>query len=398
VTEREPVAGVLPSPARYDHFQLMRGVACLMVLFNHVAGYLSIPLKPPGNAWFSPLLVPLGFPWVWLFLVLSGFLLTKGFVTNRFALNAAGIRAFYARRGQRLIPLMWFVLMLWAVLFACNVWSGQLPEFDIRREVGIALALPWLPYFQSTQAIASVNSPVWSAVIEIHYCVVMPFILLGTGLSAARIVALLCVWTAGMAAFAVIVIVTGQPDIFPIIYGGHAYNAGFFVAGMALALSPGRRVVHAIPWPALIALACAAVIGTQYAVAYDLNLSLAVLPFLLLPIWILLVARADDRYQAKLPTALAQICGGADPLRWLELIGIMSYSVYLAHKPLAYILIDRLNLGSLVSDYAGFALVSALCFLLLLPIFALLHIGIESRFRGALYPLRLFGRRKPESV
>jgi peptidoglycan/LPS O-acetylase OafA/YrhL len=61
---------------QYDHFQLMRGVACLMVLLNHVAGYLSIPLNPPADAWFSPMLVPLGFPWVWLFLVLSGFLLT----------------------------------------------------------------------------------------------------------------------------------------------------------------------------------------------------------------------------------------------------------------------------------------------------------------------------------
>jgi peptidoglycan/LPS O-acetylase OafA/YrhL len=366
---------------QYDHFQLMRGVACLMVLLNHVAGYLSIPLKPPADAWFSPMLVPLGFPWVWLFLILSGFLLTKVFVTKRFALDANGIKAFYVRRARRLIPLIWAVLLLWSVLYVLRIWSSHLPQLDIARELGIALAFPWVPYFQSTQAIASVNSPIWSAVIEIHYCVLMPLVLLATGLSLRGLIALLALWAAAMAVLAATVILTGQPDIFPIVYGGHLYNAGFFIAGMALALCPSRDAVRLVPWSAVIALVCVAVVGTQYAAYHDLNLSLAILPLVLLPVWCLLVARADDRYQSKLPSALRQIWGGTNPLRWLELVGMMSYSVYLAHKPLSYILIDRLNLGSLVSGYASFVIVSVLCFLLLLPVFAALNIFVEVRFR-----------------
>jgi peptidoglycan/LPS O-acetylase OafA/YrhL len=372
--------------ARYDHFQLMRGVACLMVFLNHVAGYLSIPLKVPVDAWFAPMLVPLGFPWVWLFLVLSGFLLTRAFVSKRFALDQAGILAFYAKRAWRLVPLMWCVLVLWIVLCVLRIWSDRLPQMDFVREVGIALALPWIPYFQPTQAIASVNSPIWSAVIEVHYCVLMPLALAAVGLSVMRLAALLLVWIVAMAGSAVSVVANGHPEIFPLIYGGHLYNAGFFIAGMTLALCPSCNVVKRIPWWAVIMSAGAGVVGTQYAAYHDLNRSLAILPLALLPLWCLLVARADDTYQAKLPSALSQVWGGTNPLRWLELVGIMSYSVYLAHKPLSYILIDHLHLGLLVSGYASFAAVCLLCFLLLLPIFALLNVAVEVRFRRAQWP------------
>jgi peptidoglycan/LPS O-acetylase OafA/YrhL len=368
---------------QYDHFQLMRGVACLMVFLNHVAGYLSIPLNAQADAWFAPMLVPLGFPWVWLFLVLSGFLLTKAFVTKRFALDPAGIVAFYSQRARRLFPLMWCVLMLWSVLYFLRIWSDHLPQMDFAREGGIALAFPWIPYFQSTQAIASVNSPIWSAVIEIHYCVLMPLILAAVGLSFARLAAFLLVWIAAMAGFAVSVVANGQPEIFPFIYGGHLYNAGFFIAGMTLALCPSCHAVKRIPWWAVLMLAGVGFVGTQYASYYELTRSLAILPLALLPLWCLLVARADDHHQAKLPSSLSQIWGGTNPLRWLELVGIMSYSVYLSHKPLSYVLIDHLHLGLLVSGYASFAGVCGLCFLLLLPIFALLNIGVELRFRRA---------------
>src|SRR5205823_5587974 len=81
---------VMAPNARYDHFQIVRGVACLMVFMNHVVGLLSRPLDL-SSEWYGPLIVPMGFPWVWLFLILSGYLLTKQFAQGRIALNAAGI-------------------------------------------------------------------------------------------------------------------------------------------------------------------------------------------------------------------------------------------------------------------------------------------------------------------
>jgi peptidoglycan/LPS O-acetylase OafA/YrhL len=373
-------------PARYDHLQMMRGVACSMVFLNHAAGYLSISLSVPETSWFAPLLVPYGFPWVWLFLVLSGFLLTKVFVSGRFELNFPGIRTFYGKRARRLLPLIWSVLVLWATLYYFQIWSSQLPTFDLMRELGIAAVLPWVPYFPSTQAIGSVNSPIWSAVVEVHYCILMPLLLLAVRMSLVRILAVLLVWAVAMLVLAASVLVLGKPAIFPMIYGAHFYNAGFFIAGMALALGFGSGYAKKVPWSVVVALACLSLVGTQYAAHYALESALAVLPFILLPVWCLLVARADDKYQSDLPATLSQVWGGTDLRRWIELVGMMSYSVYVVHKPLCYILIDRLNLGAFVTGYSSFYLMTAVCFLMLLPIFALIHIGVEARFRRQ--PLR----------
>lgn len=296
---------------RYDHFQMLRGVACSMVLLNHVAGYLSIPLHTRKDAWFAPLLVPLGFPWVWLFLVLSGFLLTRAFVNKRFDLSLAGIGAFYVKRARRLLPLIWFVSVLWGLLYFLRIWSNSLPSFDLQREFGIALAVPWVPYFESTQAIASVNSPIWSAVIEVHYCILMPFVLLAARLRRTRMIGVLFLWIAAMALLATSVVFTGEPAIFPLIYGAHIYNAGFFVAGMVLALgNKGYSFVKTIPWPIVLSIVGISVIGTQYLSYHSLNAALAVLPLVWLPVWCLLVARADDQYQSDLPVSLHQIWGG----------------------------------------------------------------------------------------
>ena len=366
---------------RYDQFQLMRGVACIAVFLNHVTGYLSLSLKVTGDEWFAPLFVPLGFPWVWLFLVLSGFLLTKAFVTNRYSLSLSGVSRFYIARGRRLIPLIWAVLLIWSVLFFLQLWSKNLPPLDFKRELSIAFALPWAPYFPSMHAIASVNSPIWSALIEIHYCLIMPLLLASIRVSVRTLQIILGIWIFGTVILGIAVLVSGAPEIFPLIYGGHLYNAGFFLAGMALALHGSISFVKRIPWAVVIGIAMAAVIGAQYATSYSLNIALAILPIVFLPVWGLMVARASDDYQAASPKKFGELWRGKNPLRWLELAGIMSYSIYVAHKPISYILIDHLHLHELVTGFASLYAVTAFCFLMLLPIVSFLNIQVETRFR-----------------
>lgn len=188
----------------------MRGVACLMVFLNHVVGLLSSKIIAQQPDWLAPILVPLGFPWVWMFLALSGFLLTKAFVSKRYELNTSGVLAFYQSRGWRLIPALWFAALLWFCLYCSHVWSPLLPGFDIYRELGIALALPWVPYFQSTQAIASSNSPVWSAVIEINLSLALPLFLFATGAKSRWLLALLGAWIVWA-----IWLAMARPEIFP---------------------------------------------------------------------------------------------------------------------------------------------------------------------------------------
>lgn len=81
---------------RFDHFQIIRGVASIMVVWSHIWGPLLGDLSAP--AWLVPVVEPVGFLWVWLFLALSGFLLAKAFVTDRFSLDTQGITRFYVAR------------------------------------------------------------------------------------------------------------------------------------------------------------------------------------------------------------------------------------------------------------------------------------------------------------
>ena len=84
--------------ARYDHMQILRGIACIMVVFDHAAPLLINGIPNHENSAIDPFLIPQGFQWVWLFLVISGYLITKAFVSRRFSLNAAGIKSFYINR------------------------------------------------------------------------------------------------------------------------------------------------------------------------------------------------------------------------------------------------------------------------------------------------------------
>lgn len=365
---------------RYDKFQIMRGVACLVVFLNHVAGLLSSNIIAQQPDWLAPLIVPLGFPWVWMFLTLSGFLLTKAFVTKRYALTGSGIFAFCQSRGWRLFPALWFAALLWFSLYYASVWSSLLPDFSFWRELRIALALPWIPYSQSAQAIASSNSPVWSAVIEINLSLALPLFLFATAARARWLLALLAAWIVWAIWLALI-----RPEIFPMIYGQHIYNIGFFAGGMLLATIPRPLFLEKLSWPVMIGIVVMAVVAVQYGFSVGANATLAVSPVPMLIVWCMLVWKADDEFKAPLPRSLSDLASRRySAAGILELCGMASYTIYLLHKPLAYILIEKIGLLKFVSGTASLVALTVLTFMCLVPIFLFGFIAVERNARTVL--------------
>jgi len=358
-----------------DRFQIMRGVACMMVLFSHLVGLLAVNIIDQQPAWLRALISPAGFPWVWMFLVLSGFLLTKGFATKRYALSPNGITAFYRARAKRLMPMMWFAGALWLALFSLGLWPAALPGFDWWRELNVAAATPWVPYFASTQSIASMNSPVWSAVIEVHFSIGLPILLLRQ--RRLRWIALaLAAWAVWMVTLAV-----RQPTIFPMIYGAHLYNVGFFLAGAYIALAPKPEIVDRTPWWALVVLTVASLIVLEYACEIGIDFALAVSPLPMLLVWAVLVWKADNSYQATIPNTLNEIgTRSFKPMAVLETLGMMSYSIYLLHKPLGYLLIERSGLSGQVHSLGSLALATAVIVACVIPLIAAVFVAVE---RGA---------------
>ncbi len=363
---------------RYDYFQIMRGIACLMVFLNHVVGLLSGRIDTKGY-WYDPLIVPLGFPWVWLFLILSGFLLTKQFVDGRMELNLTGILNFYERRSRRLLPMLWFVPLLLGFLYGLHIWSPHLPAFSPSAELQVALALPWVPYIQQGNPVASVNSPVWSAVLEIHYFLLLPVILWLTRMSSRTMLLLVGIWMIGIAGLAFRVAVHRSPDIFPMIYQEHLYNCGFMLAGCAIALTKLRPYKVSWRWPILVVVLL--IVGTQYVTAYNLNLALALLPIAALPGFSLLVVKANADFQSPIPKSIRQLHLARGPLRWFELAGVMSYSIYLLHKPLSYIVIAQIGLDHWVTGPFSLIAMTLLTAAAIFPPILLSFACVEMRFR-----------------
>ncbi|WP_298258731.1 acyltransferase [Bradyrhizobium sp.] len=366
---------------RRDYFLIMRGIACLMVFLNHVVGLLSSGIDTKG-AWYEPLIVPMGFPWVWLFLILSGFLLTKQFVDRKFRLCLPGILNFYERRSRRLLPMLWFLPLLLGLLYALNIRSPLLPAFSPFKELQVALALPWVPYVEGGNPVASVNSPVWSAVLEVHYFLLLPLILWCTAMSCRAMQVLVGIWLIGIAGLAIQVALHGSPTIFPMIYQQHLYNCGFMLAGCALALMKLPPCPCGWRWP-ILAVAML-IVGTQYLAAYDLNLALALLPIAALPVFSFLVMKGNSDYQSPMPNSIRALHLERGPLRWFELAGAMSYSIYLLHKPLSYIVIAQTGLGRWVTGLPSLVAVTILTAAAITPIILLSFVYVEVRFRRPL--------------
>jgi len=106
---------------RSPGIDLLRGISILLVVVHHLG--LRLPLHKTDAAQWLPVFLLKGFIYngyeaVFLFFVISGFLITRHVVERDASLAAIDWRAFYLRRVARIVPCL---LALLAVLLACHV-------------------------------------------------------------------------------------------------------------------------------------------------------------------------------------------------------------------------------------------------------------------------------------
>ena len=146
----------------------LRGVAILLVLFFHgfdSPGIVWSRLTVPGRLFFTACLG--GWTGVYLFFVLSGFLITGILLDSK--PKPQYYRRFYIRRALRILPAFYLLLLLLIVLPR----TGWLAH----RRVGwpfVALSFLYLANVTNLFGVPGQYGALWSLAVEEHFYLVWP--------------------------------------------------------------------------------------------------------------------------------------------------------------------------------------------------------------------------------
>jgi peptidoglycan/LPS O-acetylase OafA/YrhL len=314
---------------RNPGIDLLRGLAILFVVLNHIG--LRIPLKDTVLAAWLPrhVLVALnynGYEAVFVFFVISGFLIAGHALRRWGSLADIDLRAFYALRFSRIAPCL---LALVAVLGILHLAGAQdyvidRPGQSLPRAIFAALALHLNWYEGHTGYLPGNWDVLWSLSIEEVFYIGFPLLCLLT--RRTRILAPLLV-----------VLALSMPWTHAALAGNEIWREKAYLPGMAAiavgvlgALLAARW--RAIPRHTMVMLGALGTLGLL-AVLFDGAALWHVLRdgyLLLLALSTLCLLLAFERRAAM---------GSWRPWRalaWLRSWGRLSYEIYLSHMFVVY--------------------------------------------------------------
>ncbi|MCP6760894.1 MAG: acyltransferase [Fischerella sp. CENA71] len=158
---------VIQNNNRLDVLLALRGFACLMVVIIHCA--------PPRNALIyqnydlSWLIFSHGAVAVWIFFCLSGYLMGKAFYTERYSSDVTGVINFWRNRVLRIFPLYYFAVLILSIFVYPDVLKFENWGYLLR-----VCTFTYHPYV-SSQPIAF-NDVFWSLSTEVQFYIFVPFI------------------------------------------------------------------------------------------------------------------------------------------------------------------------------------------------------------------------------
>lgn len=345
----------------------LRGLAILLVFWFHVEGILFLPYRRPAEVvlpWQA--LLRAGHTGVSLFFVLSAFLLSLPFWREPAGGPYQSLARYASRRALRILPLYWF-----AVAVGTVVTAGSLA--DLGRAIPHALFL---------SGVAGWSTPLnpfsdvwWSLVTEVQFYLLLPLLPLcrrwrhGRALGIALLAVAVLAYGLFLARVLAAATPAGQMQLAGSIVGrGPQFIIGGAAAWLYLRLRASRSSAPAW-WRqggadlALLATLTALALLLQWVIAGGVQHSIFP-PF---HAWHLLEALlwAGVLLLVLLAPLRSKRLWSNPALEWL---GLLSYSIYMWHLPVAWYVIPGLRRAGLlvaagwsVAGLLAALLVAALC-------------------------------------
>ncbi|RUR83327.1 acyltransferase family protein [Chlorogloeopsis fritschii PCC 9212] len=163
-----PLPTLIHNHNRLDPLLTLRGFACFMVVIFHcLPPRNSIIYKGYDLSW---LLCSNGMVAVWIFFVLSGYLMGKAFYTHRYTNDVPGVINFWRNRALRIFPLYYFAVLFLTVLVY--------PDWMRIENWGYLIRVCTFTYDGSPQLLSNLNfnGVFWSLSTEVQFYVIVPFI------------------------------------------------------------------------------------------------------------------------------------------------------------------------------------------------------------------------------
>ena len=319
---------------RNPGIDLLRGLSIVLVVIHHTA--IRLPLDKSLLAdWLPPRLLDglqyNGFEAVFLFFVISGFLITSNSLARWGQLAAIDVRAFYRRRAARIVPCL---LALVAVLSALALagaphYTMEQPKQTLPGTVLSALGLYLNVYQSNTGWLPAGWGVLWSLSIEEVFYLAFPVVCLLLGRTRLLVPALA-------------LLALSIPVVRANIHHEEIWSEENYLQGMASIATGVLAALLVRRWPRprhstvrwTLVLGVVGLLAVFFA-GSELWHTLRLKYMLVLTFSAAAVAIAAH-WRASIATT--------PPLRasgWLKSFGRLSYEIYLTHMFVVWLVVDR---------------------------------------------------------